>query len=277
MKKGSVLFLAGLIFLFSCKKNILQAKADFNLSGPFGGWVIRNGDTCFIIGTHEQLIFHNRSLNADLIQWNFGNGKISNSGDTSITYDTPGNYVVTLTAFNNNKPTSSASVKVIVTERVVKSIAINNLQLNQFTPNQPGLPVFSKADLWVEIKFTDAWDTVTSNGDVLAPVIYQSPVFSNVDSGFHSSLIYNLPVLNKVVVNYPVHLSDLPVSYPQGGWGTIVNLYGKNSTGTYLLASSRWGGLQIFNWGNPALVENFSLQFSIPASSNVIQLNCLYQ
>lgn len=277
MKRTAMLFLTGLVFLSSCKKNILQAKADFALSGPWGGWVIRNADTCFIIGTHDQVILHNRSLNADLIQWNFGNGKILNSGDTTVTYDTPGNYVVTLTAFNNTKPTSSASVKVIVTERVVKSITINNLQLNQFTPNQPGLPVFSKADLWIEIKFTNAWDAVTSDGDVLAPVIFRSPVFSNVDSGFHSSLTYNLPDLNKVVVNYPVHVSDFVVSYPQGGWGTIVNLYGKNSAGTFLLASSRWGGLQIFNWGNPALAADFSLQFSIPASSNVIQLNCLYQ
>ncbi len=277
MKRSAMLVFTGLFFLTACKKNILQGKADFALSAQWGGWIIRNNDASFIIGTHDQAIFHNKSLNADYIQWNFGNGIISNAGDTIISYNNPGNYTVTLTTFTDNKPTSSVSAKVIVAERVVKSIAINNLQLNRFAPNQTGLPVFSKADLWIEIKFTNAWDAVTSDGDVPAQVIYRSPVFSNVDSGFHSSLTYNLPDLNKVVVNYPVHASDFSVSYPQGGWGTIVNLYGRNSTGTYLLGSSRWGGLQIFNSGNPALSPNFSLQFSIPASNNVIQINCLYQ
>lgn len=72
------------------------------------------------------------------------------------------------------------------------------------------------------------------------PIIYQSPVFENIDSSFHSSIKYTLPSTLKVVLSSPL-------MYPDGihrkGLGLMLNLYGKDKSGTYLLASSRWSGV----------------------------------
>jgi len=263
------------IFEFSCKKDttqLMQAKADFSVGGQLGGLVITYTDSSFIIGTHDALVLMNQSTNADSIIWNFGNGKTANNNNALLSYDSAGNYIVSLTAFNKNGTKSVTSKKVIAMERVVKRLSINNLQLNRFAPSQNGLPTFSKVNLWLEIKFSQTWtDSITPTGDILAPVIYKSPAFTNIDSSLHSSLTFTLP--NKVIINYPVNNYD----YTSKGRGTIVNLYAQDNSGTYLLASSWWGGLQISNGGNPASSKNFGLQFYVPGSTNVISLDCLYQ
>lgn len=262
-------FLIPLLFVMcqmSCKKDTLaiKANADFSIGVQ-------------VLGTHDDISLLSESTNADSIRWDLGNGKTFNKKDTMVSFDSAGIYAITLTAFNKNGSKSSISRKITVKERVIKSISINHLQLNAFAPSQNGLPIFAKADLWIEIKYSQSWDPATPNGDILAPVIYQSPLFANVDSAMHSSLIYNLPSVNKVIINYPVWNSTYPI-YPAKGRGTIVNLYAQNNAGTFLLASSLWGGLQIVSGGgDPAFSDNFSLGMTVPRSSNEIKLDCVYQ
>src|SRR3954471_15848382 len=188
MKKHFAIIISIIIFQYSCKKDTASPEhptAVFSIGGQSGGFNITYTDTSFIIGTHDALVLTSQSTNADSITWNFGNGKKSNSKNTLLTYDSAGNYNVILTAYNKNGTQSLASKKVTVMERVLKGISINNLDLNKFSPGQNGLPIFTKLNLWLEIKFSQSsTDATTSNGDILAPVVFKSPVFSNIDSSF---------------------------------------------------------------------------------------------
>lgn len=278
MKKYFVIFLSILTFQFSCKKDldIKTPQADFSVGGQSGGFTITYTDTSFIIGTHDALILMNQSTNADSVAWNFDNGKKSNSNNPLLTYDNPGNYSVSLTAYGKNGIKSVVSKKIKVMERILKTFSINNLDLNRFAPSQSGLPIFSKLNIWLEIKFSQSTtDALTSNGDILAPVVYKSPIFANIDSSFHSSLTFTLPTINKVIINSPVNNYD----YTSKGRGVIVNLYGQDNSGTYLLASSAWSGtgLQILNGGNPASSKHFGLQTFVAGSPTNIKLDCEYQ
>lgn len=275
-----IMFLISSI-LFSCRKNVTstgkpEAKFSIGIVGEgsltFGGY----GDSSFfIMGTHDTYNLINQSTNADSVLWDFGNGKTSNSLNPIFPSDSAGNFQVTLTAFNKNGSKSTASKKITVLERVLKSISINNLGLNNFTPNQAALPIFSKVDLWFEIKYSQKADPIASNGEILAPVIFKSPVFTDVDSSFHSSLTYTLPETDKVIINCPVNGFYI---YPDTGRGTIVSLYAKDNSGTYLIATNGWGGLQFFEGNtNPLFSKNYTIGFNVPLSTNAIRLNLAYE
>lgn len=264
--------------LVSCKKDsapLLKPEANFSV-GEYGGFNETYTDTAFIIGTHDALVLRNQSTNADSIIWNFGNGKTATDNNTLLTYDSSGNYNVSLTAYNKNGTVSMTSKNIIVMERVLKSFSINNLEINKFAPSQNGLPVFTKINLWLEVKFSHVnSDTHTSNGDILAPVVYKSPVFTNIDSSFHSSINFSLNGTEKVIINAPVNNYD----YTSTGRGIIINLYGQDNSGTYLLSSSAWSGtgIQVLNSGNPAHSKNFVIQTFVAGSPTNVELDCEYK
>ncbi len=252
---------------------MIKPEADFSV-GEYGGLNETYTDTAFIIGTHDALVLRNQSTNADSILWNFGNGKTVTDNNALLTYDTAGNYIVSLTAFNKNGTRSTLSKKITVLERVLKGFSIKNLDINKFAPNQSGLPVFTKINLWLAIKFSHSnSDVFTPNGDISAPIVYKSPIFSDIDSSFHSNLQFTLAGTDKVVINCPVNNYD----YTSVGRGVIINLYGQDNSGTYLLLSSAWGGIQVLNSGNPAHAKNFGLQTSAAGSPTKIELDCNYE
>ena len=268
-------FVIALSFV-SCKKDsdpLLKPKADFSI-GEYGGFNQSYADTAFIIGTHDALVLRNQSTNANAIIWNFGNGKTVTDNNPLLTYDSAGNYNVSLTAYNKNGTVSMTSKNIIVMERVLKSFSINNLEINKFAPSQNGLPIFTKINLWLEVKFSHSTsDTYTSNGDILAAVVYKSPVFTNIDSSFHSSINFALGGTEKVIINSPVNNYD----YTSTGRGIIINLYGQDNSGTYLLSSSSWTGIQVLNSGNPAHSKNFGLLTFVAGSPTNVVLDCEYK
>lgn len=255
--------------LFSCTKN------SISLAKPQADFYFGQYDTAAVIGTHDKLYAHNRSVGYDSLTWTDGNGKTYRGDLASLTYDVPGDYKVSLTAYNKSGTTTiSRSVKVM--ERVLKSFSINNVYINRFALAQNGLPLFSKINMWLEVKFSHSnEDAYTSNGDILAPVVYQSPVFTNIDSSFHSSLNFTLNGPDKVVIKAPVNNSD----FTSVGRGILINLYGQDNSGTYLLASSAWSGIgiHILNGGNPAHSSEFGLQTLVAGSPTSVVLNCQYQ
>ena len=273
-----VLILVFSTFLYSCKKDALPGpnpQSDFSVS-EYGGFGITYTDTAFIIGTHDALMLHNLSANSDSISWNFGDGRISTDNDALLTYDSAGIFQVVLTAYGKNGQTSISSIPVTVKERVLKSFSIDNLDINKFAPSQNDLPTFTTIDLWMEIKLSrSSADLFTSNGDIMAPVVYKSPFFTNIDSSFHSSINFTIPETNKALVFSPVSNSD----YYSGGRGLIINLYGQDPTGTYLLSSSAWSGIGISlsNGGNPAMVKSYDLKTYVAGSPTTIVLNCQFQ
>jgi hypothetical protein len=281
MKRFVSLVLISAVVILSCKKDRgprYQAQANFAVSVLFLG---DNYQAALIkVGTHDQLQFTNQSKYADSVRWDFGNGQSSNSHDAAYAYANAGIYTVTLTAYNRNGTQSSYSRKIQAMERVIKKLTLSNLYLNRFEPSYQGR-TFARADLWIEVKYDQKgdWDVTLPGGALNLPVIYQSPVFSNVDSGFHGTLTYELPQSTKVVINYPVRTAAYPI-FPANTRGTVVELWAKDNTGTYLLGSSWAVGLQLLSGGgNPATSNTFDLGYSVPdrTLANEIRIDCVYQ
>jgi PKD repeat protein len=272
MKKISTL--SALIFLLvSCKSEdpIAPPKptAEIDVRMSWGGPA--NTETMLVMGTHDITLLSSTVTNADSILWDFGNGVRSREKIVTVVYDEKGTYNLTLTAFGKGGEKSVATKAMNVKERVVTGFVIDKLYMNDFAKSQSGLPVFSKLDLWIELKFSQTTPPWTDNHDVIAPTIYKSPVFTQVDSSFHSAITYALPHPNDIVINYPVNNSD----YSQGP-GLIANLYGKDNSGTYLLLSSAWSGFYILNAANPAFSFDYGLQLTFGSGAQ-LKLDCQFQ
>jgi PKD repeat protein len=271
-----------LLFLPSCKKDKAlrySAKASFSVSALYLG--TNNQDAIIKVGTHDQLYFTNESEYATSVVWDFGNGQTTDSYNTDYAYDSAGIYTVTLSVFNRNGTQSSYSRKVQAMERIIKKVTLSNLYLNRFEPFFSGTHTFTKTDLWIEVKFDqneEPNDTLAGGGFAI-PIIYKSPIFSDVDSSFHGTLTYELPVSPNVVITYPVRNGSYPI-FPENTRGTVLELWGKDNSGTYLLGSS-WGtGLHLLSGGgNPAVSSTFDLGYSVPDRSlvNEVKLDCVYQ
>ena len=276
MRNFYSLFLFAPLILASCKKNnTIQPTAVFTVSGQSGGVTVIFTDSAHIFGTHDLILLTNTSQNADSVHWDFGNGQSSGVPNTSVSYDNAGVFTITLTAINKDGARSVTSRKVTVMERVLKDFSIDFLYLNKFVIQQPGLPVFTKLDIWLVVKFSDSIaDPVSPDGDIAAPVVFQSPAFANLDSGFHSALHFAVPSGQKVIINTPVNNPK----YTSVGKGVIAELYGQDGTGTYLLSSSAWTALQLLSGGgDPAYSKTFTLGYYGSGGTNLVTLDCVYQ
>ncbi len=270
------LFLPALCILVSCKKsNIILPKAAFSVGGPAGGFTVTLTDSVLIIGTHDGLLLMSNSQNADSVHWDFGNGVTSSAANTPVSYENPGVYMITLTAINKDGAKSVAARKVTVMERVLKDFSIDFIYLNKFVVQQPGLPLFTKLNLWLVIKFSSSSsDPVGPDGDITAPVVFQSPAFANLDSSYHSTVHFAVPAGQKVIINTPVNNPE----YTSKGKGVIAELYGQDGTGTYLLSSSAWTALQLLSGGgDPAYSKTFTLGYYGSGGTNLVTLDCVYQ
>jgi len=276
--KSILTALATVLLFISCTKHSISVK-------PQARFFFGDTDTTAIIGTHDELHLYSYSIAADSVNWNLGNGKIMRGDLVIFSYDSAGTYKVSLTAYGKNGITSTVSRTVTVKERVLKSFSINDLHINKFALSQNGLPVFTNFNLWLQVKFSHSnTDTFTSNGDMLVPVVYSSPVFANIDSSFHSSINFTLNSTDKVVIPFPIN----NVYYQNVGRGLLINLYGQDNSGTYLLASSGWTGRGnvvvwygpgnvVLNYGNPALSSHYALTTYAPGSLTQVVLNCEYE
>lgn len=263
--------------LISCKKeNPAPNPASVFTVNEYGGFGMTYIDTAFFIGTHDAFVFRNQSTNFNTIHWDFGNGLTSSRNDTVISFDKPGIYNVTLTAINSDGVKNVSSRKFTVFERVIKDFSIDRFEMNMFGPSQNNLPVFTKMDLWLELKQSvSPTDTYTDNGDISgAVVLYRSPVFKDIDSSFHGSL--NFALTDKVLLSYPVNNIIFPGNT---GLGFMINLYGKDNSGSYLLASSRWSGIGITFIKNARLPnsKDYTMQTWVAGSTTSITVNCAYQ
>jgi PKD repeat protein len=260
------------VLVVSCKsKSDLvspQPKADFSIDGTAA--------TSVIIGTHDALYPENLSSNATSVVWDFGNGTTSTDQHPKVTYPTSGNYDLTLTAFGQGGTKNVIKKNVVVKERILKSIQLDKIYLNSYLSEQAAgvtFPVFSKLDLWVELKFSQGPFQWSSNYDIIAPTIFKTPTYAAVDSTLHSTLIYNLPQDQNVIINYPVGDQD----FYQGGLGLVANMYGTDGTNTYLLFSSSWSGFAFSGSTNPSFSNSFDAIFTVPGSPTKLTLNIEFQ
>ena len=110
---------------------------------------------------------------------------------------------------------------------------------------------------------------------MLAPLVYRSPVFNDIDSSFHGTLSYILNDTPKIIINYPVKNVD----YTSSGLGLIINLYGQENNKKYLLGSNFWSGVGIYfpDGANPARFNDYEMITSFNWSGTNIKLNCEFQ
>jgi hypothetical protein len=217
----------------ACKKD------NSSLIAPIANFTV-DGDTShsFTIGTYDQYSLINNSTNGDSFIWDLGNGTTSKDREIVLTYPKAGTYHLTLTAINKdgNKSVLSKSIKVV--NPVLKQVVINRLNWNSGWGRPAEWPRFTKANVWVEIvKAEPNQDyAVLSNGSFDAPVIYKSPVASNIDSSA-VPIVFDIP--QKIVLDIPT----LTLRYGYKGRGYGFNLYAQDATGTYLLSSNFWSGV----------------------------------
>lgn len=277
MRTLSITLLLVTCILSACKKATPapDATAAFTVS-EYGGFGITYTDTVFYVAKHDAFVFRNASAGFNTIQWDFGDGRTSSVADTVVSFDKPGNYNVTLTAANSDGKKSVSARLFTVYETVLKSFSIDKFQMNMFAPSQNNLPVFSKMDVWLELKESrSTTDTYAANGDITGAVtVYKSQVFTNVDSSFHGTLSASLTA--KAAIDYPVK----NIAYPGNtGLGFMINLYGQTSRGVYLLASSRWSGTGFgyVKYPNLPVVKEYSLEAPVAGSPTRTTINCAYQ
>jgi PKD repeat protein len=85
MKNLSLILVAIPLLLISCARD------------PFADFIV--SDTW--VGVGEDVFFTNRSIDAESFEWNFGDGLISNSFNSTHYYNQPGDYTISLKAFNH--------------------------------------------------------------------------------------------------------------------------------------------------------------------------------
>lgn len=259
------------VLVFSCKSDLVtpQPKADFSIDGTAA--------TSVTIGTHDALYPENLSSNTTSIVWDFGNGTTSTDQRPKVTYSTRGNYDLTLTAFGQGGTKSVIKKNIIVKERILKSIQVDKIYLNSYLAGQAAsitFPVFSKLDLWIELKFSQVpVQRRQPNNDIIAPTIFKTPIYAAVDSTLQSTLTYYLPQDQNVVINYPVGDQD----FYQGGFGLFANMYGTDGTNTYLLYSSSWWGFGFSGSTNPSFTNSFDIIFTVPGSPTKLTLKIQFQ
>lgn len=274
----SGLFVLLLFTIGSCRKSEPEAihpKADFGVFNYLG--ILQITQDAFTIGTQDALMLNNSSQYADSVVWDLGNGITKSANNFMLSYDQPGTYTVTLKAYGHGFM-DTKKITVTVYQRIIKGFTIQNLYLNKFAPSQNGLPIFTKANLWLEVKYSSSKnDIFTADGDVNCPVIYKSNLLVNIDSGFHSSLYVTLNPSEKIPMYSPVNNLD----FTNAGLGLIINLYGQDASGSYLLCSSRWSGIAPYLVYNPPnfskLPTTYSFNFPVAGSPTSISLNCAYE
>lgn len=252
----------------SCKNDLVapEPKADFSVDAA--------NNASVVVGTHDALYPLNLSSNATSFEWDFGNGTSSTEQHPKVTYSTSGNYDLTLTAFGQGGTKNVIKKTVIVKKRILKSIVLDKIYLNSYLAEQAAgitFPVFSKLNLWVELKFSQGQLQRTPNNEIVAPTIFKTPIYA-VDSTLQS-LTYRLPQPSNVIINYPVEDQE----FYQGGLGLVANMYGTDGTNTYLLFSTSWSGFGFSGSTNPSSSDSFDAIFTVPGSPTKLTLNIDFQ
>jgi hypothetical protein len=236
MRKNLTLLLFAAFVFVACKKNkseLIIPVADFAFAG----------DTThsIIFGPYDVCTLVNKSTNADSYIWDLGNGVTSRSENFLLNYPLPGKYKISLTAINSNGKTSTAVREVTIVNPVLKQVVIEKLDWNSGWGRPVAWPVFSKANVWVEIlKGEPGKDyPLLSNGSYDAPVVFKSQAV-NLDST-SVPFVFNIP--SKIDLDIPA-LTGLG-GYTGRGYG--FNLYARDNTGVYLLCSSYWGIGTLYN------------------------------
>ncbi|RZK44158.1 MAG: hypothetical protein EOO90_00410 [Pedobacter sp.] len=212
--------------LSACKKEeSITPTAEFSVSGVTGN--------SMTMGTFDQYTVSNLSTDAASYLWDLGNGTTFNTKDIVLTYPKSGDYVLSLTSTSKDGKTSVSTKNVKVVNPILNQVVVKSITQNLF--DRLGS---SKAKVWVEIVKAehDRDYPVLSNGSFDAPVIYKSPVATDVIVGA-APIVFHLP--QEIVIDIPT----LAIAHGYKGRGYGFNLYGEGDNGVaQLLSSNFWSG-----------------------------------
>lgn len=184
------------------------------------------------IGTTDTAGLISLATNASSISWDLGDGRTLAEPKPVISYTKPGTYTIILTAKASNGAVSTATKKIIVLDRVLKNIVINNVFWNNTDARfaEAGWPLTDAADIYVKIQRLDANQFPSGIFSPNAPVVYQSSALTNIYKVTNTSLSIN--VTGKIVLD---HVPLLDRRY-------IINLMAKNTAGEYVLVNNWFSG-----------------------------------
>src|SRR6478609_4010744 len=116
MKKIVFGFLAAAALL-GCKKESVSPVASFTFA--------RSNADELRLGVSDTARVISRASNASSVTWDLGDGRTINDEQPVLSYAKAGTYMVTLTAKGPDGKLSTTTKKIVVLNRVLKSIVIN--------------------------------------------------------------------------------------------------------------------------------------------------------
>ncbi len=251
-------------FLSNCTKDtFVEPKSDFNFRGEdVSTFVMATLDTCSLFNT---------SLDGVSYSWDFGDGRQSEEKQPVISYETSGNYLITLTAEGENGSTSQSSKQIQIVDRVLKKILIKTVHWDTINPN--GWPKDTIVDLFFQIQdYTDLYEPslkIYPNCEVL----YNSDTIQNIPMN------YNIPI--EIYLNEKFVLERNKLNFLYGdynlGHAYIFSIMGIDSNNnTFCIHNNHGGGGNSFSITKENLSTNeFVVQFGHYFSE--VHLICDYE
>jgi PKD repeat protein len=225
MKRIKYLILTILSLSIACKKEI-------DTAAPTAGFTFSHNTTDQMrLATSDTTTLISTVAGATSLSWDLGDGRKSSDKQLVLSYPKSGTYTVTLTAVASNGKTNSVLKTVTVLDRVLKNIVIGKVYWNTTDPYfaQAGWPLTNTADIYVKIQQLQGNDIYQGGFAPNAPVIYTSPVVTNVSSNTTSPI--TIAVSPKVVLEKNL----LDRKY-------LISLIARNATGEYVLFSNWYSG-----------------------------------
>ena len=225
----NIIFLLPLLsaMFFTCADDTVAPDADFTFRD--------DSSETLIMATYDTCSAVNRSKNAQSLRWDLGDGRSSEDHVVVLSYDKSGTYNVKLSVIGIYGEETIITKKVIVKDRVLRSIRISKVNWDE---NTNGWPPTSKADIFLQIQeYTDAEMT---DGYLCptCPVLYTSPVVPDVENSTTSPI--EIPVTEKIIIDKKMinfaHAENLNKAY-------LISLMAKDEQGdVYCLQSNRGSG-----------------------------------
>jgi len=133
MKKRllQLIFILPLAFFMSC-------GGDDPLPEPVPSFSSSTALEVLEIG--RSIKFINNSINASSYEWDFGDGGTSALISPTYTYETPGDYTVTLTAYSDDEQIIMATNDIYVGQRYLIEIDINSISFDNFDQDGNAMP-----------------------------------------------------------------------------------------------------------------------------------------
>lgn len=227
MKNLHPLFILIPVILSACSSGDLEQSADFTFRNEdVSTWEMATYDTCSVI---------NRTENVQSLRWDLGDGRSSENHIVVLSYDEAGTYDVTLSVVGIDGEEITVSKKVIVKDRVLRSIRISKIYWEE---NVNGWPPTPQADIYLQIQ--DYSNAEMTDGFLCTdcPLLFTSDVVADVERNTTTPI--EIPVTEKFVVDK----KKIRFANPENlNNAYLISLMAKDEDGNaYCLQSNRGSG-----------------------------------